>query len=238
MCMFSYALVVHDPGNTAVNQLRNAILQANFMKEFKTAVEQLLQMKELFDEVRRVNEGVDEIKSMALDAARLPKDAVRELMSVYGAHHMRENLLDIPGMAESFKGEFSDIRSFLDYVHGKDPRSKERIYITQDEAEIAGGLEFSEKVKDAARVNAGIGEMVSSQAGSASPKGAARLTADALGKLITLTSETQAIQAEMLRMQAVGLEQVSRDEKRFERERIKFMKDFQESIKSLPGRRK
>ncbi|MDP2643552.1 MAG: hypothetical protein Q8P24_01290, partial [Desulfobacterales bacterium] len=66
---------------------------------------------------------------------------------------------------------------------------------------------------------------ISEQAKTVSPKGAARLQSQALSHVIELNQQNQEAMAKLIELEATQIEQVSREEKRLERERIKYMDD-------------
>ena len=80
------------------------------------------------------------------------------------------------------------------------------------------------------------GNEISSAAQDASPKGAARLAADALGKILVTQAQMQQNQAKLIELGATQVEQTSREEKYYERERMRFMDDFSQLIDTIPGR--
>ena len=230
-------LLVFDPINGAYNELRNALMEAYHIDDIKNALDQLTQLQSTFDEMKRFNGGVDEIFSKLLGD-------FKSLLYRYNTSNLSSmgfNLSDIqrefyelingssPGASPSYK-------SHLDSIFGQDPNSQTKPYITQEELIAADSYRWAGDVKQVIDQTITAGEDISTAAETASPKGANRLAADALGKIVVTQAQIQQNQSKLIEIGATQVEQVSREEKYYERERISFMDDFNSLLDNMPTR--
>ncbi len=230
-------LLVYDPINGAYNQIRNALMELYHIEDIKNAIEQLTQLENTFNEMKRVNFGVDEI------FARFLGD-FKSLLYRNNTSNLSGMGFDLSQIQQEFYqlvngtsgGASPSYKSHLDSIFGKDPNSQTKPYITQEELFAADSYRWAGDVKQVIDQTITAGEDISNAAQSASPKGSARLTADALGKIIVTQAQIQQNQSKQIEIGATQIEQVSREEKYYERERLGFMDDFNSLLDELPAR--
>ena len=233
----AHALIVYDPINGGYNLLRNALMQAYHIEDIKNAIDQLLTLERSFEEMKRFNSGNDEIFSKILGDFK----SLLSGHNTFNLSSMGFNLSDIQKeFYELINGSSStapvNYKNHLDSIFGKDPNSKTKPYITQEELIAADGYRWAGDVKGIIEKTITAGEDISEAAQSASPKGAERLSADALGKIIVTQAQIQENQSKLIEIGATQVEQVSREEKYYERERLKFMDEFNVALDEMPMR--
>jgi len=232
-----YALVVYDPVNAMYNQIRNALMEVYHVQDIANAMEQLFELRRTFDEIKRFQSGIDEIKSVVMGD-------YKRLLNRICPINIDEIGYEISGMQRDFyslingssSGSASDILSRLEAIFGEDPKSPARPYITQEDVIAADAYRWSGEVKRIVEPTIEAGNEISTAAQDASPKGAARLAADALGKILVTQAQMQQNQAKLIEIGATQIEQTSREEKYYERERMRFMDAFGQLVDTLPGR--
>lgn len=230
-----YALVVYDPVNATYNQIRNTLMEVYHLQDIKNALDQIFELRRTFDELKRFQSGIDEIRSLVMGD-------YKRLLSKISPINIGEMGNQLTGIQRDFyslingfsTGSASDFISQLDAIFGEDPKTK--AYITQEEAIAADAYRLSGEVKQVVEPTMEAGNEISAAAQDASPKGAARLTADALGKILVTQAQMQQNQAKLIEIGATQVEQTSREEKYYERERVRFMDDFGQLVDTLPGR--
>jgi len=194
-------------------------------------------LRKTFDELKRFQSGVDEIRSIVMGD-------YKKLLNKISPINIDELGYQLTGIQRDFyslingasSGSSSDILSRLEAIFGEDPKSPTKPYITQEEVIAADAYRWSGEVKRIVEPTIDAGNEISNAAQDASPKGAARLAADALGKILVTQAQMQQNQAKLIEIGATQVEQTSREEKYYERERIRFMDDFGQLIDTLPGR--
>ncbi len=232
------ALVVYDPVNALYNELTNTLLSAQHVQAMASAVERLLTMRQTLEEMLRFHSGFDEIRTLFIgDFKRLLSRFNPNILSNLG-YQLSGPQRDFYALVQGSGGSNSsfDYRTHLDTIFGEDPRSVTKPYITQEELFAADGFRMSSEVRNAVEATMTAGEDISQAAQTASPKGAARLSADALGKILVAQAQAQQNQAKLIEIGATQIEQVWRDEKYYERERLKFMREFNSLLDNLPAR--
>lgn len=230
-------LLVFDPINGAYNEIRNALMEIYHLEDIKNAIDQLTQLQSTFSEMKRFNGGVDEIFSRFLGDFKsiLYRNNPASLSSM--GFNLSVPQMEFYELVNGVTGSgSSNYKNQLDSIFGKDPNSAARPYITQEELAAADGYRWSGEVRRATGQTIAVGEDISVAAQAASPKGAARLTADALGKILVTQAQIQQNQSKLIEIGSVQIEQVSREEKYYERERLRFMEDFNEVVIDMPGR--
>ena len=231
----SYALVVYDPVNAMYNQIRNTLMEVYHVEDIKSALDQLFALKATFEEIKRFQSGIDEIRSLVIGDYKTLLNKFR----FFSSDTMGFGLTDIQrGFYDLIHGSSSslDYQTGLNAVFGENPQSVTKPYITQEEFLAADAYRWSSEVRKNLETTMDAGNAISLDAQSASPKGSARLTADALGKILVAQAQIQANQAKQIEIGATQIEQTSREEKYYERERLKFMDELNDLVSTLPGR--
>jgi hypothetical protein len=223
--------VVYDPVNALYNQIRNTLAELYHITDVTNALDQLLQLQKTFDELQRFHSGLDEIRSLFLgEYRRLGSFNLTSL-----GYQLTQTQQDFYSLVNGSSGVL-DYRSYLNKIFGEDPQSATKPYITQEEVFAADGFKWASDVRKVIDTTIQAGQDISYSAQTASPKGAARLAADALGKILVTQGQIQQNQAKMIEIGAAQIEQVSREEKSYERERLKFMDEFNQLIEELTSR--
>lgn len=233
----AYALIVYDPINGAYNQIRNALMQLYHIDELKNAFDQLTELKNTFQEMKRFNGGVDKIFSRVLGD-------FKSLLYSYNPSNLSSMGFNLSQVQQEFYQLVNGIsgsapssyKSHLDAIFGQDPGSQTKPYITQEELIAADSYRWAGDVKQIIDQTVTAGEDISTAAQDASPKGASRLAADALGKIVVTQAQIQQNQSKLIEIGATQVEQVSREEKYYERERLRFMDDFNGVLNEIPAR--
>lgn len=230
-------LLVFDPINGVYNEIRNALMEVYHIEDIKNAIEQLTQIQNTFNEMKRFNGGIDNIFSKLLGD-------FKSILYTHNPSNLSSMGFNLSSIQQEFyqlvngssPGASSSYKSHLDSVFGQDPNSLTKPYITQEELFAADGYRWAADVKQVTEQTISSGEGISSAAQTASPKGAARLSADALGKLLVTQAQIQQNQSKQIEIGATQIEQVSREEKYYERERLSFMTDFNSALDEMPTR--
>ncbi len=231
------ALVVYDPINATYNQIRNALMEVYHVEEMQNAIDRLLALRNTLEEMIRFHSGIDEVRSLFIGD-------YKKLLGRFNPNILSSLGYELSGVQRDFysliqggaDGVGPDFRNSLESVFGEDPHSQTKPYITQEEVFAADGFHWSREVRKAVEATMNAGQDISLAAQTASPKGASRLAADALGKLLVAEAQTQQNQAKLIEVGATQIEQVSREEKYYERERLRFMREFNELVDTLPAR--
>ncbi|HOW87319.1 MAG TPA: hypothetical protein PKV84_01510 [Candidatus Omnitrophota bacterium] len=219
----SYALIVNDPINTAVNQLQNSILQTEWGQQIALAIEHLNQLTNQTVELFRFHSGLDEILRSIIG------DPIRNLLG-QGTTSLQNAFRDIGftspqiQMVQGANGP-EDIRSALEDLTGKIPETDAKPYLAFDEMQVVDAFDLARQIREAGSATRTAATEIADQAATASPKGAVRLQAQAMSQLMVLDQQNQEAMAKLLELEATKIAQVSREEKRVETERLKFMED-------------
>lgn len=231
-----YGMTVYDPVNAALNQVRNAIMNTFHLEDIKNALDQIFELRRTFDELKRFHDGIDELRAIF-------SGDYRQLLSRLGLNGVMDLGYELSSLQRDFLsmlhgsgGGFSDYRMQMDAIFGEDPKSTTKPYITQEDLFAADGFRWAAEVRKTIETTMNAGEEISRAAQSASPKGAARLSADALGKLLVTEAQIQQNQSKLIEIGATQIEQVVREEKNYERERLKFMRELNQLLDALPAR--
>ncbi len=212
-----------DAVNAFLSELRNSLMQSQFVQDIAVAMDQLERLKAQYQELVRFNSGLDGFLEVFIG------DSYRNL-SRFGNSSLRDAFIDFGGITPSIEilGQTSsprDIRASLEAITGGIPESNERPYIPFEEMQVVEGFQFAQEIRKAGDATRDAAQSISQQAQTASPKGAARLGTEALSKIMILSQQNQEVLAKMLELEAVQVEQVSREEKRLESERLKYLDD-------------
>lgn len=218
-----------DAVNAALNELRNALMQSQFAEEMAAAMDRLNQLKAQYFETLRFNAGVDEIFDLLTPgpARTNPADVSQAFWD------FREVTPHFDRLETAFSA--FEIRQSLEAVTGAIPDTEARPYIPFEEMQVVDGFRTAQEIRSAGEETRNTARSISQQAQVASPKGAARLQADALSRMLVLSQENQEAVAKLIELQATQVEQVSREEKRLENERMKYMSDAKDYLSGLLG---
>jgi len=220
-----------DAANAALNELRNSLMQSQFAQIAALAIDQFNQIKAQYLELMRFNSGWDELirdfvgdplKQVLGDSYGSTANAFSDFGSISS---------DIVNL-ENARGA-QDIRASLEAITGHIPFSDVRPYIPFEEKQVVDAFNFAQEIRQAGEKTREVADSISEQAGNASPKGVARLQAQALSHIVVLNQENQEAMAKLLELEATQIEQVSREEKKLEWERLKFMEDAKDYLQSV-----
>lgn len=230
-------LPVIDFVNAALSEFRNSLMENHFAQEIVVFFDQLTELENTYQEIMRFNAGIEEfIRHFVEDAAHAFRNSQSSFRDTFLAGlepSAEQDAIRNLGVILEGYGDPSGIKSYIETIHGADPQSVERAFITFDEAQVGEAYLMAHEIRKRSDETKQAGENIQDLSQTASPKGAARLAADASGKLIVVTQQNQEIFAKLLEVEAAKLEQVSRDEKRFERERLKYMREMQLGSENL-----
>ena len=224
---------VIDAVNAALNELRNALMQSQFVEDMAAAMDRLNQLKAQYLETLRFNSGVDEVLNLLTGdpATSLPNITQGDVSQAFWDFSKVTPHFE---RIESASGAI-EIRESLEAVTGSIPNSEARAYIPFEEMQVVDGFQTAQAIRQAGEETRNTARVISEQAQIASPKGAARLQADALSKMLVLSQEHQEAVAKLIELEATQVEQVSRDEKRLENERTKYMSDAKDYLSGVLG---
>lgn len=220
------ALPTFDAVNAALSEIRNAILNSGFIRELELAYQRLEQLKATYMEMIRFHSGLDEILDSVIG------DPIKKIFSFRANTGGRNTLLPKLDLLDRAR-EPHEIRRILEEITGKLPDSTERPYIAFEESEVIDGLHTAREIREAGNQTREASQMIIEQAKSASPKGAARLSAQALGSLMVLSQQNQEALAKLIELESVQIEQVSREEKRLETRRLEYMREMNQAIETI-----
>ena len=224
-------LPTFDAVNAALNELRNALMQSQFAQDIALAAERLSQLREQYFELKRFNSGWDELFQTFIG------DPQREILSQArgSVASAFSDFIWIQPEIENFQQSRgpADIRNSLEAITGKIPDSSARPYIPFEELQVVEGFQLAQEIRRSGSETREGARLISEAAKTASPKGAARLQAEALSQVMVLTQQNQEAMAKLLELQATQVEQVSREEKQLEHDRIKTMEDARSYLQSL-----
>jgi len=221
-----------DAVNAALNMLRNILMQSQFVETMASSVESLNQMKDQYLEMLRFNSGLDDISNF-LNLRSLSNPSMART-DVAGAFWGFGNVTPHLEQFQAATGAV-EIRRSLETLTGQIPESQSRPYIPFEEMQVVDGFQLAQEIRLAGTQTREAARDIADQAMTASPKGAARLQANALSQMIVVGQENQEALAKLIELQAVQVEQVSRQEKSLEHERVKYMSDAKDYLASFLG---
>jgi len=229
------ALPTFDAINAALNEVRNTLMQSQFAQDIALALQRLEQLKATYNELLRFHAGLDEFIDVWIgdplkELQRLGESAVHDAFFDFGWITPKIEILE--GSSEP-----QGIRQALEDITGSIPDSEARPYIPFEEAQVVSGFQFAKEIEDQGEATRQAAQDLITQAKAASPKGAARLGVQAMSQSMLVSQQNQEALAKLIELTATQVEQVSREEKRYERERLNYMKEFQESLKNLENLR-
>ncbi len=225
------ALPTFDAVNAALNEIRNALMESQFAQDIALAIERLNELKAQTLEMLRFHSGPDEI----LDS--LIEDPLKSLTRL-GRGSLRDAFMDSGLITPQLQileegGEPSDIRASLEAITGKIPQGNARTYIPFEEMQVVDAFDLANQIRKGGQDTRDAADLIAEQAKSASPKGAARLQAQGVSQLMVLEQQNQEAMAKIIELEATQVEQVSREEKQAERDRLKFMEDTNEYLDAV-----
>lgn len=220
-----------DAVNASLSEIRNDLMQSQFAQDIALGMQRLEQLKAAYSELLRFNSGLDNVFEVLVGdplggIVKRGSLRARDAFNEFGWMQPKIELLE--GSSHP-----ADIRSALEDITGEIPASAERPYIPFEEMQVVDGFQLAREIRDAGADTRDAAQQISTQAETASPKGAARLGVEAMSQMMLLSQQNQEALAKMIELEATQVEQVSRDEKRFERERLRYMREFQEGLESL-----
>lgn len=224
-------LPTFDAVNAALNELRNSLMQSQFAQDIAVALDQLERLKAQYTELVRFHSGLDSFFEVFVG------DSYRDLFR-FGNSGLRDAFVDFGWITPNIEildqaSAPQDIRSSLEAITGTIPASNERPYIPFEESKVVEGFQFAQEIRKAGDETRDAAQSISEQAQDASPKGAARLSAEAMSRMMVLSQQNQEVLAKILELEAVQVEQVSREEKRLESERLKYLDDAGDFLTGL-----
>lgn len=242
------AFTVFDPINHATSLLRNAILQAQHLEGILEAGKRLLELKNLVREFEFFNQkliaiGFGEIRGLLRKVRFLAGDST-ELLVPFRQEFSRTflqtlqrnpyfrgsagQMARIELISSSAESGTTTLPYYLTLV--PDPLSPNHPYITYEQAQIARTFDQAEALRKYSRELAKDGQALEQAAESANLLGAARLEAASMGKLYEAFGVLLTVQGRLAELNALSLEQVSRDEKLAELARRKMFQDIGEFV--------
>jgi len=243
------AFTVYDPVNHATSLLRNAIMEAEHVVDMLEAGKRLLELKNLVKEFVFFNEelieaGFSEIESLVerlrslfgFEAGRIifpfeEETSQTYLQSVGQNPYFQGTSGQIAQIEFASKGAESGATTLPYYLTlVPDPLSPNHQWITYEQAQIARTFDDSEALKNYAEELAKSGVELEEAASQANLLGAARLQAASMGKLYEAFGVLLTAQGRLAELNAISLEQVSRDEKLDELARRKTFQDLDEFV--------
>lgn len=224
-------LPTFDAVNAALSELRNSIMQSQFAQDIAVAVDQLERLKAQYLELVRFHSGLDSIFEVFVG------DSYRDLFR-FGNSTLHNAFVDFGWITPQIEildqaSAPQDIRSSLEAITGTIPALNERPYIPFEESKVVEGFQFAQEIRKAGDETRDAAQSISEQAQDASPKGAARLSAEAMSRMMVLSQQNQEVLAKILELEAVQVEQVSREEKRLETQRLKYLDDAGDFLTAL-----
>ena len=229
------ALPTFDAVNAALNELRNALMQSQFAQDIAVAIQRLEQLKATYTELIRFNSGLDEFFQNFIG------DPLKEMMRL-GNWRGGNAFSDFGGITPQIEilqgsSEPQDIRQALETVTGRIPDSDRRPYIPFEESEVVSGFQFAQEIRNQGETTRSAAQTILNEINTASPKGAQRLGVEAGAQNLILGQQNQEALAKLIELNATQVEQVSREEKRYEEARLHYMQEFQDSIPNLENLR-
>jgi len=231
------ALPTFDAWNFAMNRLRNTIMNSHFRARYdlafkaynlaaetgRIALQTRDQLELLYRQFRDFNFGSDNFQRLLVPDLRDSLLYGTQLVSRNGFGDFWWMMRDAEIVANAYWP--SDIRAGLERITGKIPNSAARPYIPFDESQVVEGFRMAKRIRDVGQLTRDRANSASARAEFASPNAAARLQVELLSKIMILGQQNQEAVAKLIELEAVQIEQVSRDEKRLERQRLKYMRD-------------
>lgn len=225
------ALPTFDAVNAALNQLHNSILNSGFIRDLELAAQRLDELRATYMEMVRFNSGLDEIFNSVIG------DPIKKIFSLRGkasfnAFSNQNSVLPKLEMFNEAKTP-TEIKQTLEAITGELPDTKARPYIAFEEAGVIDGFQMAKEIREAGNQTREASNQIIEHSLTASPKGAARLSAQALGNLMVLNQQNQEAVGKLIELQATQVEQVSREEKRMESARLAYMNEMNQAIDNV-----
>ncbi len=240
--------VVFDPLNYAVNFLQNTLTQAQHVEDMLDSAKRLLELKNLvsgfeFFNQQLINIGLGDIQGLVQKIRSLAGNSGELLLPFKG--EQSKTYLETLHQNPYFQGNASQIAQ-LDFLSSPaesgtttlpyyltlvpDPLSPNHKYITYEQAQIATTFDQAESLRQYSDELAKDGKELEDAAGQANLLGAARLQAASMGKLYEAFGVLLTSQGRLAELNAISIEQTSRDEKLDELARRKAVQDIDEFV--------
>lgn len=225
------ALPTFDAVNAVLSEVRNALMQSQFAQDIALSLQRLEQLRATYQELLRFHSGLDEFFEV------LVGDGAREFIRL-GRARIRDAFIDFGWVTPRLEflagtSEPQDIRNVLEEITGEIPDAQFRPYILFEEMQVVEGFQLAQEIREAGDETRAAAQALESQAKTASPKGAARLAVEGQAQMIHLSQQNQEALAKLIELSSVQVEQVSRDEKRWERERLRYMDEMKSGTETL-----
>ena len=143
-----------------------------------------------------------------------------ELMqNVYQGVHNAMNIMrtinpDIdPGLYREWQG-VQDSMTKIEEIYGKAPRSDDQKVQEDTDQTVAEAVSFNNELFDYSKKLDGIAEDIKSFSKTVSPVGAAKVTAESMGVMLSVLNQGLRAQAKALKLQAIVAERENRKDKR------------------------
>lgn len=243
------AFTVFDPINHATSLLRNAILEAQQIEDLLEAGKRLLELKNLLKEFQFFNQKLIEAGFGEIE------NVIQKFRSFFGGspggslfpfgEETSKTYLQTVQQNPFFQGTASQVAQIEFASAGAesgattlpyyltlvpDPLSPNHPYITYEQGQIARTFDESEALRKYARELAKDGADLEEAAAQANLLGATRLQAASMGKLYEAFGVLLSAQGRLAELNAISLEQTSRDEKLDELARRKMFQDMGEFV--------
>lgn len=217
-------LPTFDAVNAMLNEINNALMQSQFAQDIALALERLQELRAQTQELFRFHAGIDEI----LDA--FVGDPFKDFRD---GRIVRDTFVDLGLITPDIeildgRGTPADIQATLRAMTGVIPNTEAKPYLVFEEMQVVEAFHLASQIRESGHVTREAAEKIANESVSASPKGAARLQAQGVSQLMSLEQQNLEASAKLLELQATQVQQITREEKRLEQERVKFLEDSQE----------
>lgn len=242
------AFTVFDPLNYGVNFLQNTLTQAQHVEDMLESAKHLLELKNLvsgfeYFNQQLINIGVGDIQGLIQRIRSLAGSSNDLLLPFKGEQsktfletlhknpYFQGNALQIAQLeflSNPAESGTTTLPYYLTLV--PDPLSPNHKYITFEQAQIAKTFDQSEALREYSDELAKDGKDLEDAAGQANLLGAARLQAASMGKLYEAFGVLLTAQGRIAELNAISIEQTSREEKLGELARRKAVDDVAEFV--------
>ena len=242
------AFTVFDPLNYAENFLQNTLTQAQHVEDMLEAAKRLLELKNLvsgfeYFNQQLINIGFGDIQGLIQKIRSLVGDSNALLLPF--KEEQSKTYLETLHQNPYFQGNASQIAQ-LEFLSSPaesgtttlpyyltlvpDPLSPNHKYITYEQAQIAKTFDQAEALRQYSDELAKDGKDLEDAASQANLLGAARLQAASMGKLYEAFGVLLTSQGRLAELNAISIEQSSREDKLDELARRKTIQDLGEFV--------
>ena len=244
------AFTVFDPLNYAVNFLQNTLTQAQHVEDMLESAKRLLELKNLVSGFEFFNQelikiGFGDIQGLIQKISSLtgtgssnePFDPFKGGQSKTYLETLHQNPYFQGSPSQTAQIEFASSQAesgtttlphYLTMV--PDPLSPNHQYITYEQAQVAKTFDQAEALRTYAGDLAKDGQDLENAASEANLLGAARLQAASMGKLYEAFGVLLGAQGRLAELNAISIEQSSREDKIDELARRKLIQDVGEFV--------